>query len=251
MPSEIAMRRPLRLPRRQLLAGDVLRALPDPATLGDVMDHETEILALAPAERVRLRAALCRRVPDPEAWVTIVEQVFEPGRPVRQEPWPPTDAAALIRAARRIAESLGWRPGGEAPPMPHAVLRGLSGVLMRLEPAERRSAAGLLAGLCDWPSGEDLLAWAAADAGAAAEGTEPDEEAQTAAAAAFGALPEPTRRDLAADDPRARWRGAKAAVQAGMPPAALALILKEAGERDPEGMVRRAVAAAGGGRRAG
>ena len=257
MQSEIATRRTLRLPRRPPLAGDVLRRLPVPTTAADVLHLEADILSLPPRERDALRFALVGRL-DPEDMAAL-RPLF--GRPApAPDPWPPADAAALIRATRRIAEALGWRPGADTPPLPHQALRGVSGPLMRLPRAERESAARILAGLCDWTTGADLLEWAAHDTGIALdEPNEPatrdagagDEEAESAAAEAFRALPEEAQRDLADPSPQARWRGAKAAVRAGMPLGALALILKEAGERDPEGMVRRAVAAVGGGRRAG
>jgi hypothetical protein len=222
----------VRLTRRPLLAGDVLRRLPDPATAADVLAQEADILALRPREREALRWALVGRL-APEDMAALRPLFGRPEPP--PDPWPPADAASLVRAARRIAEACGWRPPA---PWPRAVLRGLSGCLVALPEPERRRAAGVLAGACGWPSADAVLDWALRDAGADPEGM--GHGGGDAALAAYEGLPAGVRRMLASARPRRQRAGAVAAVRAGMAPAAVAAVLAAAGMEpaDADGVAR-------------
>ncbi len=220
--------RPIRLRHRPPTAGDVLQALGDTPSLADVLDHQADALALSYRERLRLRAALARRM-DPDDFGAVVRQVLEPHRPDRPDrPGDVADLAGVARELRRIAEAGAWTPGR---PLPRRLVPLAQSLVLDLPAEDRRHAPGVLGGLFGL----------AADTFRTADPTAADE---AAAADAFDALPPPVRADLAADAPKARWRGAVAAAQAGMPQEALAVMLGAAGEADPAGCARRAYAAA-------
>ena len=222
--------RTLRARHRPPTAGDVLRALGDAPTLAAVLDHQADVLALSYRERLRLRAALARTM-GPDGYVAVVRQVLEADRPDR--PDDVADLAGVARELRRVAEAGGWTVGR---PLPRRLVALAQHLAMDLPPEDRRHAPGVLAGLFDLPAEVFAGALTAAD-----EDAGPDEDG---AAAAFAALAPQVQADIATDTPRARWRGAVAAAQAGMPQGSLVTMLRAAGEADPAGCARRAYAAA-------
>ncbi len=221
--------RPIRLRHRPPTAGDVLAALGDTPTLAAVLDRQADVLALSQRERLRLRAALARRM-EPDGYVAVIRQVLEPHRPDR--PDDVADLAGVARELRRTAGAGGWTPGR---PLPRHLVVLAQHLVMDLPAEDRAHAPGVLAGLFDLPAEVFAEALTAADE---------DADDEDGAAAAFAALAPLVQADLAADTPTARWRGAVAAAQAGMPQAALTTMLRAAGEADPAGCARRAYAAA-------